>query len=256
MISTDGVKWDKLKSGSVSFSGHMKLNTNGLAMSARWPSCLASAAPASVTPSRRCGTAWPTAATTIHRDRRLRPRDHTAVHRTGIAVVPYGDQIITRCNEHLQADGPTKSYSFSQAFDASFAATTDKVTEHEQRRLRGAPGSGFLPSAQPHRAWHFRRAGGLRPGDQAADRRPRPSISASSTSSDVKLFLTTYQNQQPGSNPGTVCPALKVTSRAQANQAGPVTMRIWRQKDGGPITSEVQQAWASYDAAKNGYFAT
>ena len=33
-------------------------------------------------------------------------------------------------------------------------------------------------------------------------------------------------------------------------------MRIWRQKDGGPITSEVEQAWASFDAAKNGYFAT
>ena len=72
----------------------------------------------------------------------------------------------------------------------------------------------------------------------------------------VKLFLTTYQNNQPGSNPGTVCPALKVTSRAKANQAGPVTMRIWRQKDDGPITSEVKQAWASFDAAKNGYFAT
>ncbi len=36
---------------------------------------------------------------------------------------------------------------------------------------------------------------------------------------DVKLFLTTYQNSQPGSNPGTVCPSLKVTSRA-AGQPG------------------------------------
>ncbi|MBA3449411.1 MAG: hypothetical protein H0T56_17755, partial [Pseudaminobacter sp.] len=73
---------------------------------------------------------------------------------------------------------------------------------------------------------------------------------------DVKLFLTTYQNPQPGSNPGVVCPPLKVTSRAQANQAGPVSMRIWRQKNGGPITSQFQQAWASFDAAKNGYFVT
>ena len=73
---------------------------------------------------------------------------------------------------------------------------------------------------------------------------------------NVKLFLTTYLSNQQGSTPGTVCPALKVTSRAQANQAGPVTMRIWRQKDNGPITSDVKQAWASYDAGKNGYFAT
>ncbi len=73
---------------------------------------------------------------------------------------------------------------------------------------------------------------------------------------EVRLFLTTYQNNQQGSNPGTVCPSLKVTSRAKTNQAGPVSMRIWRQKDGGPITSEFKQAWASFDAAKNGYFAT
>jgi hypothetical protein len=53
-----------------------------------------------------------------------------------------------------------------------------------------------------------------------------------------------------------LCPALKVTSRARPNLSGPVTMRIWRQKDTGPITSDVVQAWASYDAVENGHFAT
>ena len=72
----------------------------------------------------------------------------------------------------------------------------------------------------------------------------------------VKMFLTTYSfNKLPGANPGTVCPALKVTSRAETSKAGPVKMRIWRQKNGGAITSVLKNADAKYDAAKNGYFA-
>lgn len=72
----------------------------------------------------------------------------------------------------------------------------------------------------------------------------------------VKMFLTTYSfNELPGANPGTVCPALKVTSRAETSKAGPVKMRIWRQKNGGAITSVLKNADAKYDAAKNGYFA-
>ena len=73
----------------------------------------------------------------------------------------------------------------------------------------------------------------------------------------VQQFLTTYSgNKLPGDNPGTVCPAMKVTSRAETSKAGPVKMRIWRQKNGGAITSVLKNAAAQYDAAKNGYFAT
>ncbi len=73
----------------------------------------------------------------------------------------------------------------------------------------------------------------------------------------VQQFLTTYSgNKLPGDNPGTVCPALKVTSRAETSKAGLVKMRIWRQKNGGAITSVLKNAAAKYDAVKNGYFAT
>jgi hypothetical protein len=73
----------------------------------------------------------------------------------------------------------------------------------------------------------------------------------------VQQFLSTYSgNKLPGDNPGTVCPALKVTSRAETSKAGPVKMRIWRQKNGGAITSVLKNAAAKYDAVKNGYFAT
>ena len=40
---------------------------------------------------------------------------------TGLTL---GDAIIDRCNEHLQADGPTKSYSFTHDVPLTFVADT------------------------------------------------------------------------------------------------------------------------------------
>ncbi|MER8518263.1 hypothetical protein NKJ73_25675 [Mesorhizobium sp. M0074] len=175
---------------------------------------------------------------------------------TGIAVVPDGDEIIAKCNQHLQADGPTKSYSFTHTFHASFSAATDTALDMDNAVSEVQGGSWPHPLYGSHYAEH-----GSFDVQIVCDAVVKPKVQDIATDfgefdvNDVRLFLTTYQSNQPGSAPGTVCPSLRVTSRAQANQAGPVTMRIWRQKDGGPITSEVQQAWASYDAAKNGYFA-
>jgi hypothetical protein len=73
---------------------------------------------------------------------------------------------------------------------------------------------------------------------------------------EVDQFLATFShNKKPGTNPGSKCPMLKVTSRARTSKSGPVTMRIWRQKADGAITSRQEQAWSSFDAKKNGYFA-
>ena len=176
---------------------------------------------------------------------------------TGIAVVPYGDQIIARCNQHLQPDGPTKSHSFTHSFHASFSALTDTALDMDNAVSEAQGGSWPHPLYDSHYAEH-----GSFDVQIVCDPVIKPPVQDVANDfgefdvDNVKLFLTTYQSNQTGSTPGTVCPSLKVTSRAQANQAGPVSMRIWRQKNDGPITSEVQQAWASYDATKNGYFAT
>ena len=71
---------------------------------------------------------------------------------------------------------------------------------------------------------------------------------------NIKLFLATYLNND-GPNPATQCRALKVTTRVQTTKAGGVDVRLWRQEGDGAITNEFKSGYASFDAAKNGYFA-
>ncbi|MER9836266.1 hypothetical protein NKJ28_14975 [Mesorhizobium sp. M0145] len=255
--SSDKQKWDTLKSGNVQFWGHMKLDL-------WWPGYVQDVAVSlGVCGPGQCQAFPPIwSASPLSRDYdhqenfSFDPSIIPLSSNTGIAVVPDGDEIIAKCNQHLQADGPTKSYSFTHTFHASFSAATDTALDMDNAVSEAQGGSWPHPLYGSHYAEH-----GSFDVQIVCDAVVKPKVQDIATDfgefdvNDVKLFLTTYQSNQPGSTPGTVCPSLKVTSRAQANQAGPVTMRIWRQKDGGPITSEVQQAWASYDAAKNGYFA-
>lgn len=257
VVSTNGQTWDKLKAGDALFWGHMKVDT-------RWPGYVEEVAVVlGACNGGQC---------------ELRPllwsagvgkRDYNKSHNfvlptskiplssaTGIAIVPYGDSIISRCNQHLQADGPTRSYSFTQEFHATLVANTGKAALDKNMIVEANETWPALPLEIDHtRTGTFQVQVVCDPvikspvNDVAYDH-------GAFDVKDVKLFLTTYLNQQPGSNPATVCPSLKVTSRAQANQAGPVSMRIWRQKDGGAITSEFVQTWASFNPAKNGYFAT
>ncbi|WP_245455097.1 hypothetical protein [Mesorhizobium sp. M9A.F.Ca.ET.002.03.1.2] len=256
--SSDKQKWDTLKSGNVQFWGHMKLNT-------RWPGYVQDVGVSlGVCGPGQCGVFPPIwSASPVSRDYDHQENfsfDPSIIPQssdTGIAVVPYGDQIISKCNQHLQADGPTKSYSFTHTFHASFSALTDTALDMDNAVSEAQGGSWPHPLYDSHYAEH-----GSFDVQVVCDPVIKPKVQDIANDfgefdvENVKLFLTTYQSNQAGSTPGTVCPSLKVTSRAQANQAGPVSMRIWRQKNAGPITSEVQQAWASYDATKNGYFAT
>ncbi|MCF6098075.1 hypothetical protein [Mesorhizobium muleiense] len=256
--SSDKQKWDTLKSGNVQFWGHMKLNT-------RWPGYVQDVGVAlGVCGPGQCGAfppIWSTSPVSRDYDHQenfsFDPSIIPLSSDTGIAVVPYGDQIIARCNQHLQPDGPTKSYSFTHSFHASFSALTDTALDMDNAVSEAQGGNWPHPLYDSHYAEH-----GTFDVQIVCDPVIKPPVQDVANDfgefdvDNVKLFLTTYQSNQIGSTPGTVCPSLKVTSRAQVNQAGPVSMRIWRQKNDGPITSEVQQAWASHDATKNGYFAT
>ena len=257
VVSTDGQKWDKLKAGNAQFWGHMKIDT-------KWPGFVDEVAVVLGTCSAgQCGLRpllWSTGVGkrdyNSSRDFAFPTSQIPLSSETGIAVVPYGDSMVSRCNQHLQADGPTKSYSFVQEFHATLVADTGKAVLDDNMLVEANEHWPALPDDTDHtRTGTFQVQVVCDPvikspvNDVAYDH-------GAFDIKDVKLFLTTHLNQQPGSNPGTVCPSLKVTSRAQANQAGPVSMRIWRQKNAGAITSEFVQAWASFNAAKNGYFAT
>ena len=258
VISTDGQTWNKLKAGPVGLTGHMKVNT-------KWPGFVAQVAVVlGVCGPNQCGpfpSIWSdTADSRDYDNTEAMSFDASQIplsSDTGIAILSFGDQVIRKCNEGLQADGPTKRHSFTHPIDLTFAANTG-IDHNMNNNVYEATGNPWPESAHGmDKAAHDKLD--VQVVCDPVIKSPTSELKHDFGDFDVenvKLFLTTYQSNQPGSNPGTVCPAFKVTSRAQANQAGPVTMRIWRQKDGGPITSDVQQAWASFDAAKNGYFAT
>ena len=257
VISTDGKKWDKLKSGAVALNADFSINT-------KWPGFVETVTIRLGSCSSNSCMSFPEV---YFKDVEERDYSGSAItgfqtsllpvsSSNGIAINPAADSILNRCNEHLQADGPTKSYSFTQEMFATLAVDSDESLNmnfiHNLPEEAGGAGQAEVDHTDSD-------AFSVNVICDPVIKQATNDIAYDHGKFDVenvKLFLTTYQSNQPGSNPATVCPALKVTSRAEANQAGPVSMRIWRQKNGGPITSELKQAWAAYDAVKNGYFAT
>ena len=260
VISTDGQKWNKLKAGNIQFWGDMDLDT-------RWPGytyevgvVLGACGGALCNSFPAIFYAQPGSSDYHHQQNFTFSSSKIPVSTTGIAILPDGDTIISRCNEHLQADGPTKSHSFTYTMWATFIANTGSYINNTDNILYEASIGGGIP--HPEGVDHSRKD--TFDIQVVCDPVIKPATNDITYDfgefdvENVKLFLTTITPLNPiqGNNPGTICPALRVTSRAETNKEGPVSMRIWRQKDGGPITSEFKQVWASYDAAKNGYFAT
>ena len=68
---------------------------------------------------------------------------------------------------------------------------------------------------------------------------------------NIDLFLSTYQVTESGPR-GTTCKPLKVTTRIGTDKAGPKNVKLWRQVNGGLITSEEKQMHA--EAAGDGKF--
>jgi hypothetical protein len=64
------------------------------------------------------------------------------------------------------------------------------------------------------------------------------------TKQDIDLFLSTFRVPESGPR-GTTCAPLKVTTRVGTHETGPVNVKLWRQVNGGPITSENKQMHAA-----------
>ncbi|WP_048648986.1 hypothetical protein [Nitratireductor soli] len=259
VISTDGQKWDKLKAGNLVIDADMDLDT-------RWPGYTYETGIVLGACGGPLCQSFPAIFFDQPGSRDYHKQTNVAfasskipVSTTGIAILPDGDQMIARCNEHLQPDGPTKSFSFNHEMWATFVANTGSYIHNTDNILyEASAGDGI---AHPESIDHARKDSfNIQVVCDPVIKPPTDDLSLDQGDfnvENVKLFLTTVIQINPtGGNPGTVCPVLRVTARAETNQEGPVTMRIWEQLNGGPITSKVKQAWASYDAAKNGYFAS
>ncbi len=255
VISTDGKKWNKLKSGAVGFSGKMNLNL-------RWPGFVESVAvvlgacggdPCEVMPR-----VW---------DYGVGARDWSGTRQfsfdpaliplgdaDSIAPMPEGQNFIAECNKHLTQDGPTKSHTFNSSLNATFV--TDTGIDHSIHLVTEYSSDGHFPN----RIDHWRRDSfNVQVICDPVIKPPTSDISIDQGAfkpEKIKLFLATFSGgNNDGPNPAATCKGLRVTTRVETSKAGGVDIRLWRQEGQGAITSEFKSAWASYDAAKNGYFA-
>jgi hypothetical protein len=154
----------------------------------------------------------------------------------------YSDMVLARCNAgHSDASNP---HTFTMKLDATMSANTrtqrgdiipevlaedfdgGDVTRHGQFEIYVSciatrkDTSEPKPDSDPHRT--------------------------KITVNDLDLFLTTYatpKGSQSGPR-GTQCDPLKVTTRIGTDKAGPVNVKLWRQVNGGPITSEAKRMQA------------
>ncbi len=255
VISTDGKTWNKLKSGAVGFSGKMNLNL-------RWPGFVERVAvvlgacagdPCEVMPrvwNDGIGARDWSGTRQFSFDPGLIPLGDA----DSIAPMPEGQNFIKECNKHLTADGPTKSHTFNTSLKATFVADTG--IDHSIHLVTEYSDLGYFPN----RIDHWRRDSfNVQVICDPVIKPPTSDISIDQgdfNSENIKLFLATFSGgSNDGPNPATTCKGLRVTTRVETSKAGGVDIRLWRQEGQGAITSEFKSAWASFDAAKNGYFA-
>src|SRR5262249_1009549 len=138
----------------------------------------------------------------------------------GIPVVPYGDEILRTCNEHLQADGATKPFSFGKQLTASFSANTRKAVSKDYMFPVEA-GEGFDGGDTTRRGEFLGEVNWIPVPVHATEPPPRRH---NVKVEDITLFLTTYSG--PGSSGHTPtaaqCKPLKVTTRIATDKDGPV----------------------------------
>ena len=253
VISTDKKKWNKIKSGQAWFNGHMMIDVKGLATVKDMGIVLGSCGGASC---KGKPLLWyhgvPTRKFETQKAIKVSTGQVPVSSGGGVASLPFGDQMIARCNEHLSASGPTQAYSFNYLMQATFIADTTKRNE-----LRNKGGLGGLPGEIPAKWNHevdearsatFMVKVNCDPSEpEAAEDVPDdPDFGAKG----VQLFLSTFVGQTSQPNPGTVCKKARVLARIKTTKPGPVKFRLWTKIGNQPSQSEFIQAWSSQSGSE------
>jgi hypothetical protein len=155
------------------------------------------------------------------------------------AAKNYKQQILDLCN-HGYADAKTPHQELL-GVDASFSVNTRKKSGN-------LPASEVLPEGQElafnggDHTRHSAFAVVIRcEATSRSSANPNPDPHRTKvTTQDIDLFLSTYRVPQSGPR-GTTCEPLKITTRIGTDKAGPVNVKLWRQVNGGAITSEQKQ---------------
>jgi hypothetical protein len=244
--SSTGGKWDTILPGQVEFFATMKVDT-------RWPGYVADAGIFLGTCSgRQCGKNG----NPLLFYENVMQRDYVTgksisfstaklqVSGGGLAPAPFGDQILAGCNQGLTDGKATKPRSFDMPMAVSFTVNTGKHVGHvgpaESGDAETVPWGGG--DATRH-GQIFARVECLVTTKQTTDPDPnrnKPNVS------ELDLFLATFSGGASSPHaPAAQCKPLKVTTRIATDKAGPVTVRQWRQVNGGPITSDTRRMVAT-----------
>jgi hypothetical protein len=161
------------------------------------------------------------------------PAESLTNARTGATT--YGTLILNRCNTKPY----TEPHSFQLTIDATMSANTRKAVDADSMN-GGEVGAGFNGGdVTRHDTFEITVKCLSTRSDDTVERKPDPKRTKPEVPDDIDLFLSTYQSTQ--SDPrGTTCKPLKVTTRIETGEAGLKNVKLWRQVNGGPITSETK----------------
>jgi hypothetical protein len=248
VVSSDKKKWDKLKSGSVQFWGHMQLDT-------KWPGYVSDVGVV----LGSCGSNTCISYPTLFAQQNVNQRDYNHQRNFavpagkipvstggGIALVPYGDQMIARCNQHLAANGPTKTYSFDFLMQATFVAETGKIAN-----MNDVLSEVIGPDGPTLGNVHYSKTGSftvkvvcdpviVSPVGGYVAKEPDFKVTS------IELFRTTFSGATSQPNPGTVCKKAELKVRLKTSKAGPVKFKLWTKIGASPMTSKVIDAWSAF----------
>ena len=245
VTSSTGAKWDTIVPGQVEFWAAMDVDT-------RWPGYVEEAGiflgPCVNT---QCGQGSPL----VFRQSVMNRDFHTAknvsfptsklqISSVIPAAVPYGDEVLKRCNMKLQPDGATKPHDFDMPVTLAFTVNTRTQTgDLSPPEVVDAESSTWGGGDETRHGEFLMHVECLAVSQRTASPNPDPHRNKISVT-DLDLFLATIA-ASPGSSPrapgGSQCKPVRVTTRIATDKAGPVTVKQWRQVDGGPITSETKQ---------------
>lgn len=241
--SSTGAKWDTILPGQVEFWAHMQVDT-------KHPGYVRDAG-IFIGPcvNTQCGEGSPLIflESVMSRDYNRSTNVSFSTSKLQIssiipATVPYGDEVLKQCNKELQPDGATKPHEFDMPITLAFTVNTRKdagklgPSEVYPEDMRWGGGD------ETRHGEFIAHVECLATARNTADSKPDPHRNKV-TVSKLDLFLATVAKPAaaPRAPSGTQCKPVRVTTRIATDKAGPVTVKQWRQVNGGPITSENKQ---------------
>jgi hypothetical protein len=243
--STDGKTWNTFKAGNLHFNAKFKVDTS-------WPGYVEYVGIA----LGHCGGAqcrsmpkvWASSIAQRDVDRSVSlffPSSLIPIGKGGIPVIPDGSEILSKCNQHLTADGPTKKHTFTHELWTTLVVQTDKAVLNDNVITEVTEGMPFPVDVDATRSDKVTVNVVCdpiikSPTDGLATVEPDFAVK------DVAIRLLTTANHPVSPNPGTKCQVSTARVRVATSKAGPVKFKLWTKIGDKPMQSEFVEAWSSF----------